>query len=85
MNQNLSTRLYVVNYKSDTALSTVIFVKQQINFRLKKHFLFLNILFFIMLPFGVRAQETLMGLTSNGGMQGKGTVFTTKPMQLHLQ
>lgn len=77
MNQDSLTRLCIVNCKNDKALSAVIFVKHEINFPLKKHFLFLN-LFFIMIPFGVKAQETLSGLTSNGGVQGRGTVFTIK-------
>jgi uncharacterized repeat protein (TIGR03803 family) len=36
----------------------------------------LTILIFIVLSFSVSAQDTLIGLTSNGGPEGKGTVFS---------
>ena len=78
MNQVSLIRLCIVNYKSDKISNAIIFVNRQTNFSLKKPFPFLNFLFLIMLSFGVRAQETLVGLTSNGGVQGRGTAFTIK-------
>src|SRR5207244_3081586 len=44
----------------------------------KNSFLFLISMIFLMLSYGVKAQETLVGITSNGGAQGKGTVFSIK-------
>ncbi len=44
----------------------------------KSHSFFESVLyiFFLLLPSLVSSQETLMGLTSNGGVEGKGTAFT---------
>src|SRR5438477_2243090 len=78
MNKNLLTPLCMVNYENDKTWNADSFIRYQTNLFLKKHFLFLNAWFLIMLSFGANAQETLVGLTSNGGLQGKGTVFSFK-------
>ena len=78
MNQNSFTPLLIINYKSSKVLNALIFIRRQINFLLNKDFMFLNVLLFMMLATGLKGQETLIGLTSNGGTEGRGTVFNIK-------
>ena len=73
MNQDFLPMLCIVNYKSCQALNAIIFKKRPINFLLKTLFVYVSSLCLIVLSFNAKAQETLMGLTSNGGVQGKGT------------
>ncbi len=78
MNQNSFTPLRIINYKSDKVLNALIFIRRQINFLLNKDFTFLNVLLLMMLATGLKGQETLIGLTSNGGTEGRGTIFNIK-------
>jgi hypothetical protein len=36
------------------------------------------LIFFLFSPFSIIAQDTFLGLTSNGGSQGRGTAFSIK-------
>ena len=78
MDQNLFTRWSLLNDLDKEGLYAFILLQRKTKLRLKRTFLFLNILFFILLSFNVQAQETLMGATSNGGTQGKGTLFSIR-------
>src|SRR3954470_24835163 len=51
------------------------YCKKQSYSPIKKHRL-LTTLILLILCFSVSAQDTLIGLTSNGGSEGKGTVFS---------
>src|SRR5688500_14584131 len=75
MNQHfLPSLIIIVNNNQLTAD----ILKQRINFLPKNVFLLLTSLILLTLPVGIKAQETLMGMTSAGGAEGKGTIFTFK-------
>ena len=78
MDQNLFTRWSLLNDLDKEGLYAFVLLQRKVKLRLKRTFLFLNILFFILLSSSVQAQETLMGATSNGGTQGKGTLFSIR-------
>ena len=78
MNQVSSTPLCIINYKSGKLLNAVMLIERPANFLLNKPVIFLNVLLLMMLATGLKGQETLMGLTSNGGTEGRGTAFTIK-------
>src|SRR5438046_454817 len=69
MDQDLLTARYSVR---DILLMAAIFTKKHLNV------LCLSIFFLIIVSSEINAQQILMGLTSNGGTQGKGTIFTIK-------
>ena len=76
MSQHFLPILYIVNCKKNKVINAAILGRYLINFPLRKQLLFLS--FFCLMLLSGKAQETLMGLTSNGGVQRKGTVFTIK-------
>jgi uncharacterized repeat protein (TIGR03803 family) len=78
MNQDSFASLCIINYKKDNILTAVMAVKYSIKHLLNKHGVLIHLLLLIMLATGLKGQETLMGLTSNGGTEGRGTVFTIK-------
>jgi uncharacterized repeat protein (TIGR03803 family) len=45
---------------------------------LKKTVVYYSTLLLLVIPFFIQAQDVLMGMTSNGGTEGKGTAFTVK-------
>src|SRR5688500_11253043 len=76
MNLVSSTLYYHIKYGN--CPDVFIPAKRPTNILSKKPFMFLSILFLTILSFVVEAQETLVGLASNGGEQSKGTVFSIK-------